>query len=71
MDQLKQGVLSAEDFVAKFRELAPKTGYNDAAHIEKFEKGLNSALVDKIYALADMPKTLSGCILAARAQTRI
>ena len=59
MDQLKQGALSAEDFVAKFRELAPKTGYNDAAHIEKFEKGLNSALVDKIYALADMPKTLS------------
>lgn len=34
------------------------TGYNDAALVEKFEKGLNQALVDKIYALAEMPKNL-------------
>ena len=39
----------------KFKDDA---GYNDAALIEKFEQGLNSALVDKIYSLPEMPTTL-------------
>lgn len=58
MDRIKQGVRSADEFVAEFRELATQTGYNDAAHVEKFEKGLNAGLVDKIYALPEMPVTL-------------
>jgi hypothetical protein len=62
MDQLKQGSHSVEEYVAKFKELASQTKYNDAAHIEKFEKGLNSALVDKIYSLPEMPDTLTGWI---------
>lgn len=59
MDQLKQGSHTAEEYVASFRELKEDTGYNDAALVEKFEKGLNSSLVDKIYCLPEMPITLA------------
>ena len=62
MDQLKQGNHSVEEYVASFKELISKTKYNDAAHVEKFERGLNSALVDKIYNLPEMPTTLAGWI---------
>jgi len=60
MDQLKQGTHSAEEYVASFKELISKTKYNDAAHVEKFERGLNSTLVDKIYNLPEMHSTLAG-----------
>jgi hypothetical protein len=59
MDQLKQGNHSVEEYVASFKELTFKTQYNDAALVEKFEKGLHSALVDKIYSLAEMPSNLT------------
>jgi hypothetical protein len=60
MDQLKQGNHPVEEYVASFKALTSKTKYNDAAHVEKFERGLNSALVDKIYSLPEMPTTLAG-----------
>ncbi|KIJ34503.1 hypothetical protein M422DRAFT_233468 [Sphaerobolus stellatus SS14] len=59
MDLLKQGTHTADEYVASFNELKNDTGYNDAALVDKFEKGLNSALVNKIYSLPDMPTTLS------------
>ena len=62
MDQLKQGNQTAEEYAASFKELSIHTGYNDAAHMEKFEKGLNSSLVDKIYSLPEMPTSLKGWI---------
>jgi len=62
MNQLKQGSHSADEYVASFRELKDDTLYNNAALIERFEQGLNSALVDKIYALPEMPTTLDGWI---------
>lgn len=62
MDQLAQGNLTADEYVVKFKELQANTGYNDIALVEKFEKGLNSVLVDKIYALPTMPTTLEGWI---------
>ena len=65
MDQLSQGSLTCDEYVAQFRTLKGDTGYNDAALVEKFEKGLNSTLVDKIYALPEMPCTLDGWILWA------
>lgn len=58
MELLRQGNQTADEYVAKFRELQDDTGYNDAALVEKFEKGLNSVLVDKIYTLPEMPSTL-------------
>jgi Retrotransposon gag protein/Zinc knuckle len=59
MDKIRQGQRPVEEYVAEFRTLVPRTGFNDAAHVEKFEKGLNSGLVDKIYALPEMPTKLS------------
>lgn len=60
ISQLTQGSKTADEYVASFKELMEDTGYNDAALKDKFERGLNSALADKIYDLADMPTTLSG-----------
>lgn len=62
LGQLKQGSHTADEYVASFREFKDDTGYNDAALIERFEQGLNSALVDKIYALPNMPTTLEDWI---------
>jgi Retrotransposon gag protein len=62
LNLLKQGSQSVDEYVAKFREYKDDTGYNDAALVEHFEKGLNSALVDKIYALPEMPSTLKDWI---------
>lgn len=62
MGQLKQGNQTAEEYAASFKELSIHTGYNDAAHMEKFERGLNPALVDKIYSLPNMPTSLKDWI---------
>ena len=59
LDHLTQGSHTADEYVASFREVKDDTGYNDAALVEKFEKGLNPPLVDKIYALPEMPETLN------------
>ena len=58
MKQLKQGNQTADQYVASFKELKDATAYNDAGLVEKFEEGLNSSLVDKIYALPQMPNNL-------------
>lgn len=58
MDRVRQGSRSADEYVTEFKELAVRTKYNDAAHVEKFERGLNQNLVDKIYALPEMPESL-------------
>ena len=60
MDLLKQGTHTADEFITSFKELQGDTGFNDAALVEKFEKGLNSSLVDKIYGLSTMPTDLKG-----------
>jgi hypothetical protein len=62
MSQLKQGTNTADQFVADFRLLVQDTEYNDAALVEKFQNGLNSSLVDRIYGLPQMPSTLEGWI---------
>ena len=62
MDQLSQGAMTCDEYVAKFRELVDDTGYNDAALVDKFEQGLNPGLVDKIYSLPEMPATLKDWI---------
>jgi hypothetical protein len=60
MDLLKQGSNSADQYISSFREIKDDTGYNDSALVEMFERGLNSALVDKVYNLPEMPTTLQG-----------
>ena len=62
LDQLSQGSMTCDEYVALFRGLMGDTGFNDAALVEKFENGLNSWLVDKIYSLPEMPHTLKDWI---------
>lgn len=62
LDQLKQGNNAVDEYVSNFRELKDETGYNDAALVEKFEKGLSQGIVDKIYGLSEMPTTLDSWI---------
>jgi hypothetical protein len=58
IDQLRQGSMTAEELVVKFNTSKADTGFNDAALVDKFEKTLNSGLVDTIYKLPVMPITL-------------
>jgi hypothetical protein len=62
LDQLKQGNNTVDEYVSNFRELMDETGYNDAALVEKFEKGLSPGIVDKIYGISEMPTTLNSWI---------
>lgn len=57
---LKQGNLTAEDYVAQFKEFMDETGYNDAALVEFFERGLSQPLLQRIYSLEKMPSDLQG-----------
>ena len=45
--------MSCDEYVGLFRELMSNTGYNDTTLVEKFEKSLNSGLVDRIYSLPE------------------
>jgi hypothetical protein len=65
MDLLKQGSTSADEYVASFKELMDDTGYNDAALVEKFERGLTKFLVDRIYTLPELPATLDEWVVQA------
>lgn len=60
MSKLFQGNQNAEEYVRAFLSIAPRTGYNEVALIEKFETGLNHRLRERIYALPIMPNTLAG-----------
>jgi hypothetical protein len=58
MDLLKQGTHSAEEFVASFKELMDDTGFNDAALVDKFEKGLSRSLWKTIRSQREVPTLL-------------
>ena len=58
MDHLRQGSRTAEEYITSFKEIQGETGYNDPALVNKFAKGLNPALVDRIYTLPQMPTSL-------------
>lgn len=67
LNQLKQKSMTAVEYNTAFQLIMGDTGYNDAALIEKYKAGLNSALVEKIYSLPEMPTTIQGwCDWAAR-----
>jgi hypothetical protein len=56
--RLKQGKNTAEEYGREFKAIAAKTGYDDVAKIERYCEGLHKELVDVIYKLPEMPKTL-------------
>jgi len=60
LSTLKQGTHTADEYVASFREFQEMTGYNDAALVEQFKKGLKVDLFDQIFKLPQMPTDLKG-----------
>ncbi|EJU00245.1 hypothetical protein DACRYDRAFT_37335, partial [Dacryopinax primogenitus] len=48
----------ADKYIVTFKELAFQTKYNSIALIKQFQQGLHQSLLDKIYALPEMPKKL-------------
>jgi hypothetical protein len=58
LEKLSQGTKTADEYIMAFKELASRSEYNEIAHIEKFERGLNRGIVEKIYSMAELPETL-------------
>jgi len=65
IDLLRQGSNSADEYVASFRELMDDTGFNDAALVDKFEKGLDGHLWKTIRSLPVVPDTLDDWVSEA------
>lgn len=59
IDRLRQGKNSIDAYNAVFNELSKDTGYGDADHMERYKKGLNWAIHQKILELEEQPKTLA------------
>src|SRR6202522_2068569 len=58
--QLKQGKDSVDDYVAQFRILAGKARMtNDAAFMEYFMEGINTGILQKIFAQEILPATIT------------
>jgi hypothetical protein len=58
IDALKQGKYSVDTYTQMFNELSRDSGYDAAALMHLYLKGLNNDIVDKIYGMADIPDDL-------------
>jgi hypothetical protein len=58
LNTLVQGSKTADEYSLEFKNLSHKSGYNDVALVEKYERGLNTALRQNVYSLPVMPTTL-------------
>ncbi|EJD41318.1 hypothetical protein AURDEDRAFT_127216 [Auricularia subglabra TFB-10046 SS5] len=58
IDGMEQGSRSIEDFITDFDSYTTLSGYSDYELQRKFKKGLNSRLLDQIYALDSAPLTM-------------
>lgn len=56
--ELKQGKMSADEYIVAFEEYEGDSGWDDKALMDQFERGLNSNLAASVYRLEKMPKTL-------------
>lgn len=59
MEQAAQGTPTADAYIAEFKQIASRTGYDDNAHIWFFQRGLKNSIVEKIYPLPIMPTTIT------------
>lgn len=60
METCTQGRRSTDAYVQEFQELASRTGYDNVALIEKFERGLPAHVITSVYGMERMPSTLAG-----------
>lgn len=58
LNQLKQGSMTAMEFISAFKLAKVNSGLNDVALVDIFKRGLNRPLVEKIYNLPIVPSTL-------------
>lgn len=59
-ETLKQGTQPVRSYIAMFDRFAQDAGYNDAALVQAFRRGLDSALRKKIDDMAEPPRTIRG-----------
>jgi len=57
LERLFQGSSSVAEFTARFEALAARTGYNDAALIANYKRGLRRSILQTIH-LTELPTTL-------------
>lgn len=55
---LEMGTKTCEEYTVLFQGYASQSGYNNAALLEEYKRGLNKRLRDKIYGLIPMPTTI-------------
>lgn len=65
IESLVQTSKTADEYIAQFKDLAVRTGYDQIALVERFKRGLNSALLDKIYGLPRLPDNLDDWFMYA------
>jgi hypothetical protein len=69
---LKQGNFSVDSYTSAFNDISKDTGYNDAALMEAYYKGLNSNIQNKLDIVENEPTTLEAMKeLAIRFDTRM
>ncbi len=58
IQDVKMGKGTAEEYIVSFQEHEILSKFGDVALVEAFKRGLNSSLLQRIYALPTMPTTL-------------
>lgn len=59
LHSLRQGSMSAEEYTAHFEAIAGRTGFDEEALVDAYQRGLNARLLEKIH-YTDLPVGLAG-----------
>jgi Retrotransposon gag protein len=65
LELARQSNRSVDEYVSEFQTYAPRTGYDETALVEFFQRGLNQNILAKIYNLPVLPITLLDWIMYA------
>ena len=65
LELTRQSNRPVDEYVSEFQTYAPRTGYDETALIEFFQRGLNNSVLSKIYNLPVLPTALLDWIMYA------
>jgi len=65
LELVRQGDRSVDEYVSEFQTYAPRTGYDETALVEFFQRGLSQKTLAKIYNLPNLPIALSDWVTYA------
>ena len=65
LELVHQGDRSVDEYVSEFQTYAPRTGYDETALVEFFQRGLSQKTLAKIYNLPNLPIALSDWVTYA------